>query len=82
MLFYIVASVAWACPGGWFSGLVPPTLHPLICQAKSKTEIFSDLSVAKKRVHSLGMQSQLIVCKALRCQDIPTEWIIEPVFAQ
>ena len=82
MTFYAVAFVAWACPGGWFSGLVPPPLRPVVCQAQPQVEVVSSLPLAEKRVRDVGPVSRLLRCAGLRCREVPVAWVTEPKFEE
>lgn len=77
MTFYLVGAVAWTCPGGWFSGLVPAKLKPLICDSKVIVEPFDRLARAQDRIDDLGQGASLIKCEGLRCRPLSIDWVSE-----
>ena len=80
MTFWIVATISWACPGGWLSGLVPEALRPLVCKQQAQTEVFDRLSRARDRVRDAGPTSRLTACRGLRCKDASVIWTTSPEF--
>jgi len=82
MIFYLVAYIAWVCPGGWLSGFVPDAIRPIACQGTGQVEQFDRLEKAKDRVRELGRGSRLISCRGFRCKEVPVTWVTEPQFRE
>ena len=82
MTFYIAAALAWACPGGWLSGLIPAAARPLVCQAKPQIELLDRLPAAEARIRVLGPGSRLLACHGFRCKDVPVLWTTTPEFEE
>lgn len=82
MIFYVVAAVTWACPGEWFSGLVPEKARPLLCEPSAKVEVFDRLNEAKVRVLVAGPSARLLACRGLRCKKVEVQWVTEPKFEE
>jgi hypothetical protein len=82
MTSFLVAWVAWTCPGGWFGGLVPAQARPLVCQPTAKVEPYDRLERARKRVVELGKDSapKLIEVRGLRHTELPVTWVTEARF--
>lgn len=82
MIFWLVASISWACPGGWFGGFIPAAVKPLACQGAPQVEHFERLDKAEARIRELGPGSTLIACRGLRFKTVPITWVTEPVFKE
>lgn len=84
-VFFVVAFVAWQCPGGWFSGLVPDKLRPIMCEARYDFETKADLAEAKALVAEKGRGATLSRCRSQEgepdCDDIEVTWVSEPRFS-
>jgi len=76
MTWFLVLSLSWTCPGGWFSGLVPPAARPLICKPKIERTSYDRLQAARDRVRAIGPDSAAILTQVhgLRLQDQPVTW--------
>lgn len=82
MTGFLVASIAWACPGGWFSGFIPQNVKPLICKTQTQVEGYDRLSRAQDRVRELGVESapSISEIKGLRIKTLPVSWITSAKF--
>jgi len=82
MIWYYVLWITWACPGGWFSGLVPETLRPIACKAESRMEIFDGAGRgrAEKRIREQGQTAQMWSCRGLKCRQVDVRWITSVEF--
>ena len=74
MTWYLVLSIGLACPGGWFSGLVPQAVRPYICAKKPHADIFPRNTDAYKRLRELGPDTLLLECRGLKCQEVEVKW--------
>lgn len=76
MSWFLVSWVAWACPGGWFAGLVPPAARPLACKPQVRQEAYERLKYARARVAALGPENHpsLTLVQGLRLTERPVTW--------
>lgn len=74
MHYFLVVYLSWTCPGGWFSGWVPTSLQPLVCEAGPEVETYDRLDRAMKRITDLGEDAELMECYGLRCKNRPIAW--------
>ncbi len=72
----LVALLAWHCPGGWFGGLVPPAVQPLVCKAEVQVEAYEDVGRGRRRLAELGpaVATTLYTQDHLRLKAVPVTW--------
>lgn len=54
MTWFMVTWLAWSCPGGWFSGLVPAPARPLLCQPRTEHQVYTRPQEAYSQIERLG----------------------------
>lgn len=76
MTWYMVAWLSWACPGGWFSGLVPAPARPILCKPCIEHKVFDRASDAYVKIESLGpgTGATLTEYRGLRRKDRSITW--------
>lgn len=76
MTYWLIVYIGFACPGGWFSSLIPAAARPVACKAKPEQEFYSSRKLADKRVLDIGPSSatRLFECKAFRCREKDVDW--------
>lgn len=75
MTWYLVAWVAWSCPGGWLGSLaVPAAARPLVCRAEPRYLVTANREHARRQVRAEGPSAALSRCRALRCTPQPVTW--------
>lgn len=76
MTYYLVAYLAWQCPGGLLSGFIPESLKPTVCHAAPRIEAFEKIDLARKRIAQIGPQQslQLVEVQGLRIKELPVTW--------
>lgn len=80
MTFYLVAFIAYTCPGGWLSGLVPAAARPFVCRQEIRVEAMDRLDRARSKVVEQGQGTTLVECRGLRCTTMPVTWTTEAHF--
>jgi len=84
MTWFLVSFLAYNCPGGWFGGLVPEAVRPLVCKPEIRTEPYDRLWRAQARVKALGPAAlpRLTRVKGLRLAGLPVIWTQEVRFEE
>ncbi len=85
MIYYIVAWLAFQCPGGGaFKGLVPKSMRPLVCEQKSANALYASESEAMAKLRELGPSADLSICREskglMRCEPVKISW--EPISSE
>ena len=76
MKMYVVMWTVFNCPGGWFGGMIPKALKPLVCESKPAYEFYdpAQLDIAHSRIIELGQGSDLHKCIGKKCRSI-VKWL-------
>lgn len=76
MIYFEVVFLAWLCPGGILSGLIPPAGKPYLCAGIPKRELWTHKELAFKRVLELGPEAKAAVyeCENLKCRRREVAW--------
>ena len=76
MSYYLVAWIAFSCPGGLLSGLIPGAARPLVCSREARVELIPRKADAERKVRELGpgAASRLWWCRGLKCSDVKVSW--------
>jgi hypothetical protein len=76
VIYFLLAWTAWACPGGWFAGIWPAPVRPLVCAPSARFELYDPAraAAARRRVSELGPSAALYVCRGLRCRGPISSW--------
>ena len=84
MTWILVVWLGYSCPGGWFSGLVPLSVRPLVCAPAVELERFdpAQRERAHARVREQGQGARLFRCDVRRCREIPVRWRTETLFEE
>jgi|CXWL01.1.fsa_nt_gi hypothetical protein len=75
--WYLVAWIAWSCPGGMLARFVPEPVKPLICRpARTESLMFMQRSDAMTKVQELGPYAipTLHWCQTGRCYTRGIDW--------
>ncbi len=74
MSSYLVLWIAFSCPGGLLSGLIPAAARPYSCARAPRAEISPREHDAHRRVRELGPGARLLACKGIRCSERRVTW--------
>lgn len=84
MIIYIVAWLAFSCPGGAFRGLIPKSMRQLVCEQTPATALYSSKPKALDKIRELGPPAKAEVCTNLeqmpRCTPLEIKW--EPLIEE
>ena len=74
MTWYLVAWVAWNCPGGWLgNAAIPAAARPLACQPAPRTAFAANRREAVRLLLD-HPGATLEWCERLRCRPRSAEW--------
>lgn len=74
MTYWLILSIAYSCPGGWFSGAIPSQARPFICQRQPSHSFAGHATEAVRQLKALGPGARLFACRNLRCQEREVRW--------
>lgn len=77
MSYFTVLWLSFACPGGWFSGMVPEAARPYVCRVQPETDVYGSREEAERKLMSLGPSAhpRLFVWTNLRKKEVPLTWL-------
>lgn len=76
MNYWLVLWIGIQCPGGWFSGLIPGQVKPLICSQQPAFKYTPFRREADRSVLE-NAGARLFWCKNLMCHEIKIERRLE-----
>lgn len=84
MIYYLVAWLAFQCPGGAFKGLIPTNMKPLMCEQVPASALYAAELDAMAELRKHGASASIQICREtkglMRCEPMVIIW--EPVLQE